>query len=154
MTGRRVNLTANHRQLAAQVPAHWGRTAIAFNDAKLAIRKVAWRALLEGILTRKEAVPKKSIEQGAAPIDAKAAKRLGRLNDAVYKDWGTFLSEAEKRLGVELGAIQRDVVTESRLEVFHFLRCILGPVIESALLLDRQVWLQGELQVRSPAFTF
>ena len=50
--------------------------------------------------------------------------RLGRLSDAAYKDWETFLSAAEKRLGVGLAGIKRDVSTESRLGVFHFLRCV------------------------------
>lgn len=36
---------------------------------------------------------------------------------------------------------------ESRLEVVHVLRCILGPLIESLILLDRYEWLREELGV-------
>lgn len=122
------------------MPLHWDRTPKAFEDAKMAIRKVAWRALLEGVLAQKE-------------TQAQEGRRLGRLNDSAYKSWATFLSAAEKKLGVELEGTALDAVLESRVEVFQLLRCLLGPVLESFLLLDRKAWLSRELKVcciRSP----
>ena len=74
-------------------------------------------------------------------------KRLGRLNDAAYRDWEGFLSMAGKKLGLHLTEMDRDKRMESRLEVFHLLRCVLGPVVESFLLLDRKIWLREALQV-------
>ena len=35
--------------------------------------------------------------------------------------------------------------TESRLAVLHTLRCLLGPLVESMILLDRLVWIREEL---------
>ena len=96
---------------------------------------------MESIVAR--AVQKRSVES----LDAVNLGRLGRLNDTAYKDWATFLLAAEKKLGLNLGDMELDSRMESRLEVFHFLRCILGPVIESFLLLDRKVWMRRELQV-------
>ena len=77
-----------------------------------------------------------------------ALRRLGRLNDSVYSDWATFLARAQERLGVRLDptTCEKDAATESQLEVFQVLRCILGPVIESLILLDREEWLRGELE--------
>lgn len=37
---------------------------------------------------------------------------------------------------------------ESRLEVLHALRCILGPLVESIILLDRLAWIREELEAR------
>ncbi|KAJ3552267.1 hypothetical protein NM688_g4241 [Phlebia brevispora] len=138
LTGRNVPLTPNHLQLAAQVPRHWDRTPAAFDEAKLAIRKVAWRALLEGILSH-------DVQTRVHP-DTSGARRLGRLNNSTYKSWETFLSVAEKKLERKLTDVSLDMAMTSRLEVFQLLRCILGPVIESFLLLDRKVWLRQELQ--------
>lgn len=132
LTDRDISITANHRQLAAQVPRYWDRTPKAFEDAKLAIRKVAWRALLEGVLAQK------GVQDG---------RRLGRLNDSAYRSWETFLSVAEKKLAVELQGTVLDAALESQIEVLQLLRCLLGPVLESFLLLDRKVWLSRELQV-------
>ena len=110
------------------------------------MRKVAWRAMLERVvLDRSEAM---NGHRSMRPEEGAQAHRLGRLSDTAYTDWRTFLSVAEKRLGVELGGVERDVHAESRLGVFHFLRCLAGPVVESLLLLDRRAWLCSELQVR------
>ncbi|KAF7799383.1 hypothetical protein EIP86_010615 [Pleurotus ostreatoroseus] len=122
--------TSSHRRL--QVPRHWDRTPKAFEDAKLAVRKVAWRALLEGVLAQKDR-------------NALDGKRLGRLNNDAYKSWDGYLSVAEKRLGVALQGTARDAALESRVEVLQLLRCVLGPVLESFLLLDRKAWLSQSL---------
>lgn len=141
LTERKVELQANHLQLAAQVPSQWARTPSALADTTLAFRKMSWRALLAAILYRK--AQERPSDGGGAP----QLKRLGRLNDTAYDSWEAFLAVAERRLGVNLtGEVARDPVIESRLEVFHLLRCILGPVVESFLLLDRKVWLRHQLE--------
>lgn len=38
---------------------------------------------------------------------------------------------------------------ESRLEVLHILRCLLGPLVESMILLDRLLWVREELQAQT-----
>lgn len=142
-SGRQLRLSASHLQLAAQVPSQWARTPIAFADTILAFRKMSWRALLAKILFNRS--HERPLDDGSAP----QLKRLGRLNDSVYNSWESFIAAAEKRLDVKvIGEVTRDRVMESRLEVFHFLRCILGPVIESFLLLDRKMWLRQQLEVR------
>ena len=50
----------------------------------------------------------------------------------------------------ELEAIQKQRErtrrrTESRLEVLHTLRCLLGPLVEGMILLDRLIWVREEL---------
>lgn len=88
----------------------------------------------------------------SAAHSPEGSKRLGRLNDTAYTDWSTFLAIAQRKLGVEFVdevPIERDLTLESRLCVLQVLRCLLGPVVESLILLDRQQWLQSELQVYS-----
>ncbi|TCD62344.1 hypothetical protein EIP91_007042 [Steccherinum ochraceum] len=109
-------LTANHLQLAAQTPDHWGLTAHKLLETSLAIRKVAWRGLLEGLLLRPDH------DHSPLPVDPKceggsqfrdASRRLGRLNDAAYADWDKFLAAAQQKLGVHLGVSgtnERDAV--------------------------------------------
>lgn len=125
-------------QLAAQVPFQWRRTRDAAAGAELAIRKVAYRALLERVLDR---------------ADGRGA-RLGRLNDATYVDWTMFLGRAREKLCLDeaaLGAVaDLDRTLEQRVRVFHVLRCILGPTVESLILLDRLVWMQEALEVSFP----
>ena len=146
-------LSPNHLQLAAQTPQQWGDTASKTAEAKLAIRKVAWRALLERIISYDadnadhiSAVPN---SESLAP-QLEGQRRLGRLNDAIYANWSDFLTVAQQRLGItfdRLAPQERDRVLENQLSVFHVLRCILGPVVESFILLDRLEWLQNELCV-------
>ncbi|KZT67082.1 hypothetical protein DAEQUDRAFT_673865 [Daedalea quercina L-15889] len=152
-----MHLTPNHLHLAAQTPGQWLRTKETLEAAKLAIRKVVWRALLQNILEKHDSwsvpiVPsnvdtyldKTAIINGETP----SLRRLGRLNDSAYSDWGTFVRRAQERLGVRLdpALCEKDAAMESRLEVFQALRCILGPVIESLILLDREEWLRDELK--------
>ncbi|KAH8077029.1 hypothetical protein BXZ70DRAFT_1002943 [Cristinia sonorae] len=135
-------LSANHLQLAAQTPDQWGTSTSKMSETKLAIRKVAWRALLEGLLAQRAQTI------GKPPSALSDKKRLGRLNDSVYTNWDTFLVTAQQRLDasfVGLGTTERDSVLESRISMFHVLRCLLGPVVESFILLDRLEWLRNEL---------
>ncbi|KAI0930834.1 hypothetical protein AcV7_004911 [Taiwanofungus camphoratus] len=160
----KVVLTSNHLQLAAQIPYQWLRTGDALNAAKLAVRKVAWRALLEGILEERKCqvtCEVKRTKQGddsvgenhcGLPCDRAPGRRgngrIGRLSDSTYVDWTTFLGHVGTRFGIGLAdKEQKDDGMESRLEVFHALRCILGPVVEALILLDRRQWLDEELQV-------
>ncbi|KAL4080840.1 methyltransferase domain-containing protein [Scleroderma citrinum] len=46
----------------------------------------------------------------------------------------------------EQRSTQERLETESRLEVLHVLRCILGPLVETLILLDRYEWLRDELE--------
>jgi len=115
-----VKLTPNHLQLAAQVPDEWLRTEASLTAAKLALKKVVWRALLESILRENMTqVPADKSDQeqngpGAANRDYNKSQRLGRLNDAAYSDWDTFLARAGEKLGVNIHGQKRDLVTESR----------------------------------------
>lgn len=93
----------------------------------MAVRKVVWRALLEGW-------------RGG---EGERRKRLGKLNDGMYKDWDTFIGAASKKMGFEGRNLIMDVEMEGRLEVLHVLRCLLGPVVESLIILDRVEWVRG-----------
>lgn len=85
-------------------------------------------------------------------------KRLGRLGDAAYVDWETFLRragermdrcfQAESEIDDDTAMTMRDVterqVMESRLEVLHVLRCLLGTLVESLIIMDRVAWIKEE----------
>ncbi|KAI0689417.1 methyltransferase domain-containing protein [Cerioporus squamosus] len=144
-------LTANHLQLAAQVPAEWTRTEETVEDARFALRKIVWRAVLEETLQEHGGA-----ESGGAPAPALAPgmqqdrrpRRLGRLNDSAYKDWETFVRTVRRKL--ELGDVdipEPNPELERRIGVFQTLRCIAGPAVESLILLDRLAWIQEELEV-------
>ncbi|KAI0785180.1 methyltransferase domain-containing protein [Abortiporus biennis] len=147
----KIRLTPNHLQLAAQTPTEWDNN---IRETTLSIRKVAWRALLEGILTKGyySRENKDHVDDDDQTTSPPQHKRLGRLNDAVYEDWSRFLEISEEKLtgqkrdtgdGV---TAQLDRVMESRLEVFHTIRCFLGPVVESLILLDRVRWIRNSLE--------
>lgn len=76
--------------------------------------------------------------------------RLGKLHDSAYADFDAFLDVASKKSGLDLthlrvaatGALEE---LSGRLEVLHTLRCMLGPAVESLLLLDRILWLKEKL---------
>ncbi|KXN88186.1 Protein RRNAD1, partial [Leucoagaricus sp. SymC.cos] len=82
---------------------------------------------------------------GATP----AMRRLGRLRDHAYQDWDTFLDVAGKKMGVKFAndaeGQERDAHMERLLEVVHTLRCLIGPVVESAIILDRLAWIEENL---------
>lgn len=77
-------------------------------------------------------------------------RRLGRLSDTAYKDWETFIDVAGKKMGVDFGCVadreERDLGMERSLEVFHTLRCLVGPVVESTIILDRLQWVAETLR--------
>ncbi|KAG8762500.1 hypothetical protein FRC12_009008 [Ceratobasidium sp. 428] len=134
-----LKLTQNHLQLAAQCPAQWSRSTSERERAALARRKIVWRALLARMLhTRPE-----------------NANRLGRLPDRVYASWETFMNTACAKMGVPLPSGKDDEVigagTESlafQLELLHVLRALIGPVIESLIVVDRAVYLAEQVALR------
>ncbi|KAF7296497.1 Methyltranfer-dom domain-containing protein [Mycena chlorophos] len=108
-------------QLAAQIPAEWTRNSRTWADTKLAVRKVVWRAIIGGRLASFEPPPSQDLSQngdasrsppvsanpdgtpGEGSGDRPAMRRLGRLNDAVYKDWRVFASKAAERMAAATG---------------------------------------------------
>ncbi|RPD54680.1 hypothetical protein L227DRAFT_482771, partial [Lentinus tigrinus ALCF2SS1-6] len=145
-------LTSNHLQLAAQVPAEWARTEATLKDARSALRKIVWRAMLEETLTQHAEAPAHHEAPSVACGDDgthtdRRPRRLGRLNDSAYKDWETFVHTVRMKLGLaDVDMPKPDTELEKRIEVFHTLRCIAGPAVESLILLDRLAWMQEELQ--------
>ncbi|KAG8815926.1 hypothetical protein FRC17_000535 [Serendipita sp. 399] len=85
------------------------------------------------------------------------SKRIGRLANSAYVDFPAFLRNARAKLkldaeedatGLESGCdLHSDLSGDERelcrvLEVFHVLRCFLGPIIESLVALDRYWFLR------------
>ncbi|KAF8208594.1 methyltransferase domain-containing protein, partial [Mycena galopus ATCC 62051] len=147
-----ISLATSAYHMAAQMPLQWFRTPESRTDAMLAIRKVVWRAIVgarlaKTIKTDEEQEPAKIDGTGDRPV----MRRLGRLNNAVYSDWKTFAALAGKRMGIldfgfpdtELDAEEKGLISE--LEVLHVLRCIIGPAVESLIIMDRKQWVQEHL---------
>ncbi|KAG0704789.1 methyltransferase domain-containing protein [Suillus ampliporus] len=158
------------RHLAAQIPSQWLRNETCAREASLAIRKVVFRALLQPVLqvigareastnhttTSSSYHAEKLRGAGQTPEN----RRLGKLPDAAYKDWQTFLDGATSKIGVRLDQFatqlpvyihneRRRMQLESALSVLHVLRCIMGPLVESLILLDRHEWIREELSESS-----
>lgn len=144
LSGPAVALSPGHLQLAAQVPSQWTRTEDTLRDARLALRKIVWRALIQDVVDGE----KKHLALEGTTDGRPTTKRLGRLNDAAYADWATFAQRVQTKLGLpDERLVRADRALERRIAVFHVLRCIVGPVIESLLLLDRTLWAREALQV-------
>ncbi|KAF9462999.1 methyltransferase domain-containing protein [Collybia nuda] len=139
--------------LAAQVPAHWPANPAA---AALSLRKVVWRALLARLYADLHpAHPPTSTRPGTGSTPT--MQRLGRLRDAAYLAWPAFLATAGTKVGVDFVAAAansdtqgRHPLLERRLEVLHVLRCSLGPLIESLIILDRIAWFRTALEDAEP----
>ncbi|KAG9051709.1 hypothetical protein FS837_000099 [Tulasnella sp. UAMH 9824] len=141
-----LRLESLHLHLAAQVTHNWLSDWPAF---ELGLRKIVFRALFERLFS----------EHGGKMYQA--GLQVGRFNDAAYESWDTYLARAAERLdGVTYDDLKKREVqanakasTEGyynarlrrRLEVLHVLRCMLGPVVESMLLVDRWMYLREEL---------
>ena len=136
------------------------------------MRKVAFRALLEAYLppTRNTDIVNEPTTDATDGTERKEQievpkKRLGRLPDSAYASFSHFLSRASERMGVGIDLATspfRDRIqafegisphesfqlegVERQLEVLHVLRCIIGPCVESLILMDRVQWLQEGLQ--------
>ncbi|KAI0768972.1 methyltransferase domain-containing protein [Trametes elegans] len=176
----RFTLSPGHLQIAAQVPAGWARTPETLRGARVALRKVVWRALIQDTLAAGQPAADARIEAGGrSSLEAKSAaafagkvgrgealnsvegdagvlpegggegrrfRRLGRLNDAAYADWETFTQRVQAKLGLPPLSSPPDRRQERRVEVFHVLRCVVGPVVESLLMLDRAAWVEEKLE--------
>lgn len=158
----KLTIAATH--LAAQVPSQWLKSEGAIRSAELALRKVVYRALLQPVLHAAAAHLKALGDRAMLserPVQSSVGetlenRKLGKLNDKAYQDWPTFLECATNKLGIDRAAISAslpDWLTheaarlrmESALFVLQTLRCILGPLIETLILLDRRDWIQHEL---------
>ncbi|KAG6900390.1 hypothetical protein C0993_011378 [Termitomyces sp. T159_Od127] len=139
-----VPLPASAFQMAAQIPDTWLLTPARLASVSLAIRKVVWRALLGRIYADGTSPDK---DTGSTP----AMRRLGRLPDSAYDSWPKFLQIASQRIGVDLAGPNPPLEPpntdlQRRLESLHVLRCLLGPVVESYIILDRIEWLKEQVQ--------
>lgn len=86
---------------------------------------------------------KRGIGIGTSPT----LRLLGRLPDSAYADWATFLAAASQKMNIDLSAAatdKRNLLLERRLEILHVLRCLIGPLVESLIILDRVQWLKEE----------
>lgn len=170
-----IDLPVSAYHLAAQVPKHWLSSLsppTPLPSVRLALRKVTWRALLGKKLRHLQSnypinvnltpgrqlpwsrLPSAKVENlnlneegtGATP----EMRRLGRLKNTAYTDWKTFVDVAEKKMGADFGTevdiVERDLRMERLLECFHTLRCLIGTVVESVIILDRLVWVDEFLQ--------
>lgn len=136
----------------------------------MAIRKVVFRALLQPVLEimgARETVANHAATSSSYHVEELRGagqtpenRRLGKLPDAAYKDWDTFLDHATSKTGIRLDQIAAQLPVyihnehrrrqlESALSVLHVLRCIMGPLIESLILLDRYEWIREELSQSS-----
>ena len=189
-----LNLPVSAYHLAAQIPGQWiipnSNPPIPHPSVALAIRKVAWRGLLEKALQNATWMPDTSSmeeenqNRNSATVPARwprdkgeensfdvkhqksgigMSRRLGKLRDAAYTNWNTFLHIAEQRMRVKFPSDEFDPdetesiaagpksrktereTLERALEVLHVLRCLVGPVVESTILRDRMEWVRQEL---------
>ncbi|KAF9235184.1 methyltransferase domain-containing protein [Melanogaster broomeanus] len=161
----RLQVAALH--LAAQVPSQWLKSQPATQGAELAIRKVVYRALLQPVLqaaaqtsdvtldnTSQSERDKPPMQPGLG--ETSENRRLGKLNNDAYKDWPTFLDRALDKMGISIAELSGSLPDwffdegsrlkmENGLSVLHTLRCILGPLIETLIVLDRYEWIRHEL---------
>ncbi|KAH9924602.1 uncharacterized protein BXZ73DRAFT_91201 [Epithele typhae] len=112
-------LLPSHLQLAAQVPSEWLRSDASMQDASEAIKKL-----------RKLSVSPQV--QGTL-----SAVKLGKLPSAAYQTWDGYMDFVYCKLG------QSELYQQ--IAVFHVMRCILGPVVETLLLMDRLIWMRKQL---------
>ncbi|KAG8891316.1 hypothetical protein FRC00_013918, partial [Tulasnella sp. 408] len=144
-----LQIESLHLHLAAQVTHNWLSDWPAF---ELGLRKIVFRALFERLFS----------EHGGKMYQA--GLQVGRFNDAAYESWDTYLARAAERLdGITYDDLKKreadanakasmegydNAKLRRRLEVLHVLRCILGPVVESLLLVDRWMYLREEVDVQ------
>jgi hypothetical protein len=164
-----IHLSKSAFQLAAQVPSHWNDSPSSLAAAALAIRKVVWRALL----TRSTHIkPDPDIGTGSSPAMRRlgrlndsaysnwdtflktAVDRLGLEEnfhsvDASTVEQGASDSNSSHTIDSKPSSSDpnrgRDALLERRLEVLHVSRCLLGPVVESLIVLDRVQWVKEML---------
>ena len=158
-----LKLTRQHLQLACQCPCQWTLSDASWNDSRLSRRKVVYRALLGRLLSQKTPRSSRGVdgivmdENGEGEgLNVLGGKKLGRLNSSAYASWATFLQQTSFRLGLSditdpesHPESRRRPLDEhrlpSRLACLHTMRCLLGPVIESLLIIDRVLYLIDHL---------
>ncbi|KAG6810092.1 hypothetical protein H0H92_013341 [Tricholoma furcatifolium] len=143
-------LPASAYQMAAQIPDTWYHSAAHLASTTLAIRKVVWRALLGRLYVEHISDPLSSNSAVTDTGSTPAMRRLGRLHDSAYDSWPAFLRIASQRIGVDLAGPSPpseppNPSLQRRLESLHVLRCLIGPVVESYIILDRIEWLRDQL---------
>ncbi|PPQ63466.1 hypothetical protein CVT24_004998 [Panaeolus cyanescens] len=138
---------------SATVPARWNR------------RPEAW----ESQANTSSTTARNAAEDDSSTGQTNNHTRLGRLSDAVYKSWSSFVDAASKKLGITFPPYVSDLPIghepdepqristhfngtnvdfqslEKRLEVLHVKRCLLGPKVEETILNDRMEWFKEEL---------
>jgi hypothetical protein len=130
--------------LATQTPHRWNDTPETQRKARLAIRKIVFRALW-GRCTAQ------AVSSSDGLGEAEWSQRLGRLNDRVYDSWEQFVQVASEKTGLPVTEHRFNDEEARRLEILHVLRCEAGRTIEDIILDDREAWvnelLKGERQV-------
>jgi hypothetical protein len=124
-------MSESYLQLAAQIPSQWLRSVETKSSAELAIRKIVFRALI-------------------SPNLRGTSIRLGKLRDDACRDFSTFLRAASEKVGSDLSYLEHTTENiqdglSQRLEVLQTLRCMVGPAIESLIIIDRLIWLHERL---------
>jgi len=187
-----LTLPISAYHLASQVPSQWlipgSDPPTPHPSVVLAVRKVAWRALLakalmDATLVAKPLAPMDKSKSASVPArwprrpeawnpqnpslstppprlpedptctgQTPTLFRLGRLKDSAYTNgWPAFLHIAEARLGVKFcpnafDLLERESDLVKNLEVLHVMRCLLGPLVETAILTDRVEWVREKLE--------
>lgn len=150
-----IKLSFNHLHVACQCPAQWVLDDDEWERSLLARRKVLYRALL-GRLYQEHNLPPlfpgqkdvttEQVEQLPNPLEG---KRMGRLPGSAYTSFSVFLSHALPRLGdITLPPLTEDLdqsVFARRFLGFVVFRSLLGPLIESAIIVDRVLFLSEAL---------
>ncbi|KAI8461979.1 methyltransferase domain-containing protein [Phakopsora pachyrhizi] len=142
----------SHRQLACQSPLTWTCDKSNWDRTKLSITKLNFRSLWQSDLLRRS--------KGSNLEDQIKDIRLGRLPDRVYSDYNLFNEFASKRYesssesqvsdskigflkGTDVNPIQDDYY---RLFIAWTLRSLIGPCIESIIVLDRYLGMCERLE--------
>ncbi|KAH8913720.1 hypothetical protein BT69DRAFT_1358894 [Atractiella rhizophila] len=133
--------THNHLVLATQSPILWSSSTSSWESAKLSMRKLVYRARLQVEL---------DASQGPSPSE----NRVGRLADSCFLSYETFRSKALKKMHLnenDVARLEPQGEWEGFEKTFMFfwtLRCLLGPVLESHIVLERFTGLALLLQER------
>lgn len=152
-----LQLSRDALMVATQCPEHWASSDAEWARARLALRKLAYRARLEA-------------ELRDSGVTIAEEVRIGRLRDAACANWATYRTAALGKLGLAATASAGGVsvvqcpdvavppiVIEdaawAQLAFVHAavwtIRARLGPIIEALIALDRFVFLAEWLPDRA-----
>ena len=97
----------------------------------------------------------RSLISPAIQDNGTGSKKLGRLKDGLYESFDVFLSYAAQKLEFDEQQFRHNFESDGislenscvarRVEVLHAARCLLGPAVESLVILDRMMWLKEQL---------